>query len=140
VFANKAVEVFGPVDLPHSYSYTEDVAAGLVALGSRADSRGIWMLPVEPAGTTKDLVDRFARVLGRPIKTTQIPTFVFRAMGVFQPVMRELAEMTYQWKQPYVLDDSKFRNAFGFGATSWAEAIGATAAWAKENWETRAAA
>ncbi len=140
VFANKSVEVFGPVELLHSYSYTEDVAAGLVALGTRADANGIWMLPVMPAESTKDLVDRFARALNRPIKTMQIPTFVFRAMGVFQPVMRELAEMTYQWKQPYVLDDSKFRKAFGFGATSWDEGIGATAAWAKENWETRAAA
>lgn len=140
VFANKSVEVFGPTELLHSYSYVEDVAAGLVALGTHADARGIWMLPVLPAESTKDLVDRFGRALGRTIKTIQIPTFVFRAMGVFQPVMRELAEMTYQWKQPYVLDDTKFRNAFGFGATPWDEAIGATADWAKQNWESRAAA
>jgi nucleoside-diphosphate-sugar epimerase len=54
--------------------------------------------------------------------------------------MRELAEMTYQWKQPYVLDDTKFRNAFGFGATSWDDAISVTASWAKQNWETPVAA
>jgi nucleoside-diphosphate-sugar epimerase len=140
VFANKSVEVFGDVEQLHSYSYTEDVAAGLVALGSRADTQGIWMLPVQPAESTLALIDRFSRALDRPIKTMQIPNFVFRAIGVFQPMMRELAEMTYQWKQPYVVDDSKFRAAFGFGATSWDDMIRVTAAWAKQNWQTRAAA
>ena len=140
IFANKSVEVFGDVDQLHAYSYTEDVAAGLVALGSRGDLQGIWMLPVQPAESTRALIDRFSQALGRSIKTMQIPNFVFRAMGVFQPVMRELAEMTYQWKQPYSVDDSKFRAAFGFGASSWDEMIGATSNWAKQNWESRAAA
>lgn len=43
-------------------------------------------------------------------------------------MMRELAEMTYQWKQPYVVDDAKFRATFGFGATPWDESIGVTTA------------
>jgi nucleoside-diphosphate-sugar epimerase len=140
VFANKSVEVFGDVDQLHSYSYTADVADGLVALGARSNAGGIWMLPVQPAESTRMLVDRFSRALGRPIKTIQIPNFVFRAIGVFDPVMRELAEMTYQWKQPYVVDDAKFRATFGLVATPWDESIGETAAWARATWEKRAAA
>jgi nucleoside-diphosphate-sugar epimerase len=140
VFANRAVEVFGDVDQLHAYSYTADVAEGLVALGSRADTRGIWMLPVQPAETTRALVDRFSRALGRRIKTMVVPTFVLRAVGVFQLIMREVAEMAYQWKQPYAVDDAKFRAAFGFGATPWDEAIGVTASWAEATWGARAAA
>jgi nucleoside-diphosphate-sugar epimerase len=140
VFANKSVEVFGDPRELHTYSYTGDVAAGLVALGSRTDAHGVWMLPVAPAESTGALIGRFSRALGRPIRTMQVPTWLLRGVGVFQPMMRELAEMTYQWKQPYVVDDAKFRATFGFGATPWDESIGATTAWAKATWETRAAA
>jgi nucleoside-diphosphate-sugar epimerase len=140
VFASKSVEVFGDTSELHTYSYTADVAEGLVALGSRADAHGVWMLPVQPAESTGALIERFSRALGRPIRTMQVPTWLLRGVGIFQPVMRELAEMTYQWKQPYVVDDAKFRATFGFGATPWDEAISATATWASATWETRAAA
>ena len=139
-YADKAVEVFGDVDQLHTYSYTADVAAGLVALGSRDNARGVWMLPVQPAESTHALVDRFSRAIGRPIKTRQVPNWVFRGIGIFQPMMREIAEMTYQWKQPYVVDDAKFRRTFGFGATSWDEVVGVTATWAKSTFEKSAAA
>jgi len=129
VFANRAVEVFGDLDQIHAYSYVEDVAAGLVALGSR-ETRGVWMLPVQPAESTRALLARFERALGRPVRTRHVPTWVLRGVGLFQPFMRELAEMVYQWEQPYFVDDAKFRAAFGFGATPWEESIAATAAWA----------
>jgi hypothetical protein len=32
-------------------------------------------------------------------------------------MMRAAAEMTYQWKVPYLLDDSRFRTTFGVSAT-----------------------
>jgi nucleoside-diphosphate-sugar epimerase len=140
VFAKKSVEVFGDIDELHTYSYTADVAAGLVALGSRTDAHGVWMLPVQPAESTQALIDRFARSLALPIRTMQVPNWLLRGVGVFQPIMRELAEMTYQWKQSYVVDDAKFRATFGFGATPWDESITATTTWAKATWETRAAA
>ncbi len=140
VYANKAVEVFGDTEQLHTYSYTADVAGGLVALGSRQGAHGVWMLPVQPAESTRALIERFARALGRPIRTMQVPNWLLRGLGVFQPMMRELAEMTYQWKQPYVVDDAKFRGAFGISATPWDESIAATAAWAKATWEARAAA
>jgi nucleoside-diphosphate-sugar epimerase len=38
--------------------------------------------------------------------------------------------MTYQWEQPYVLDDSKVRRELGLEPTPWDEAIATTVAWA----------
>jgi nucleoside-diphosphate-sugar epimerase len=140
VFAGKAVEVFADPRQLHAYSYTQDVADGLVALGSRADVHGVWMLPVQPAESTQALIDRFAVALGVTIKTMQVPTWLLRTVGVVQPMMRELAEMTYQWKQPYVVSDAKFRAAFGFGATPWEDSIQTTASWAKATWAKQSAA
>ena len=87
----KAVEVFGDPDLPHAYTYTEDVADGLVALGTRAHAHGVWMLPTLPAGSTRAMVERFERALGQPIPMSRVPSWLLRAAGVAVPMLRELA-------------------------------------------------
>ena len=33
-------------------------------------------------------------------------------MSWFNPMIREMKEMLYQWEQPFIVDDSKFREAF----------------------------
>lgn len=139
VLAGKSSQLFGDPDQLHTYSFTPDVARGLVALGSREDTAGVWMLPVQPAETTRAVVGRFAAALGREIPIARFPTWLVRAIGVFDPMMRELAEMTYQWKQPYVVEDAKFRSAFGLGPTAWDDAVQETLSWALATWGGAAA-
>ena len=131
VLRGKSAQVFGDPDLPRAYSYIPDVAAGLVALGSRADARGVWMLPIQPAETTRQLIGRFARALGRDVAVARVPTWLLRGGGLFQPVMREIAEMAYQWEQPYRVDDARFRATFGVTPTPWDEAVARTVQWAR---------
>ncbi len=136
VLAGKSGECLGDPDMPHAYSYTPDVADGLVALGTRplpagGHARGVWMLPVQPAESTRAVIGRFAAALGRPIGVSTVPGWLLRAMGLFSPMIREVVEMTYQFRQPFVVDDAKIRAAFGLAPTPWDEAIGATAAWAQ---------
>jgi nucleoside-diphosphate-sugar epimerase len=130
VLAGKSAECFGDPDQLHSYSFVNDVAEGLVTLGAHEDSRGVWMLPTQTAESTRAVVARFARALGREIAVSRLPSWLLGTLGVFSPLMREVAEMTYQWKQPFVLDDARFRAAFGAAPTPWDEAIAATVAWA----------
>jgi hypothetical protein len=59
-----------------------------------------------------------------------VPRVVLRAMGLFAPVVGEVAEMAYQWDAPYLLDDSRFRAAFGGTPTPFDRVVAATAAWA----------
>ena len=135
--AGRAVEIFGDLDQPHSYAYTPDVARALVALGSR-ETGGVWMLPVNPVETTRQLLDRYARALGVPVNTRRIPKWVLRGAGVFAKQLGETVEMIYQWEHPYVVDDAKFRATFGFGATPWDEAIRATTDWARTTFRVAA--
>jgi nucleoside-diphosphate-sugar epimerase len=139
VVRGKSAQFWGDVDQLHSYSYTPDVAAGLVALGE-AREHGVWMLPVQPAETTRAVVARFAAALGREIRTTRIPTWLLRVAGAVWPIGRELAEMAYQWEQPFVLDDGRFRARFGQGPTAWDDAVAATVAWGKEAYGVAASA
>jgi len=138
--AGRSVQCFGDPDQLHSYSYTPDVAAGLVALGLRDDASGVWMLPVNPAETTRAVIERIGRALGRDLRITRIPTWLLRALGIASPILREVAEMTYQWRQPYVVDDARFRATFGLAATPWDDAIAATVAWARARYAPPVAA
>lgn len=132
----KRVECFGDPDMLHSYSYTPDVAAGLVSLGL-AHRPGVWMLPVQPAETTRAVIARFALVIGRDISITTVPNWMVRALGVFDPMVREFAEMIYQWRQPFVVDDAAIRETFGLEPTPWDQAISTTAAWGERAYGAR---
>ncbi|MFM2152222.1 MAG: hypothetical protein RL199_657 [Pseudomonadota bacterium] len=131
VFAGKAGESFGDPDMLHSYSYVPDVAAGLVALGTSSSADGVYMLPVQPAETTRAVIERFYRVLGRSLGVARVPTWALRAMGLFNPSIRELVEMVYQWEQPYAVDDNRIRRELGLSPTPWDVAINATVAWGR---------
>lgn len=65
-------------DQPYSYSFLPDVAAGLVALGSSETARGVWMLPVQPAETTRAVIARFGRAMGRDIGISVPPTWLVK--------------------------------------------------------------
>jgi nucleoside-diphosphate-sugar epimerase len=132
VLAGKPARMIVEVDTPHTYHFVEDVAAGLETLGAAADEDfgREWRLPCAPAETTRALVGRFSAALGRPIALTRIPRLALRALGPFVPIVRELNEMAYQWDEPFVVDDRRFRARFGATATALDEGARATVAWA----------
>jgi nucleoside-diphosphate-sugar epimerase len=134
VLAGKSAQVFGDPDQLHTYSYTPDVARGLVELGARPGTEGVWMLPAQPAESTRAVIGRFAAALNREIPISKVPTLFLHVAGLFEPILGEFAEMTYQWKQPFVLDDAKFRSTFGIAPTPWNEGIAMTLAWACATW------
>ena len=125
--AGKAVELFGDPDQPHGYNYTPDVARALVELGTRPEARGrAFHLPVAWSGTTRELVERAAGVLGREAKIRAVPRWAVRAAGLVVPLARSLHEMIYQFEQPYVIDDRRFRASFEIEATPIDDALRAT--------------
>ncbi|HWL84505.1 MAG TPA: hypothetical protein VNO21_01815, partial [Polyangiaceae bacterium] len=108
------------------------VARALVTLADRDEALGaVWHVPTNPAESMRQVVNRLSRALGLPIRIGRVPRFLLRAMGLFAPVVREVAEMAYQWDAPYILDDSRFRAAFGIAPTPVDEIIAATAKWAR---------
>jgi nucleoside-diphosphate-sugar epimerase len=134
VFANavagKRADFIGNPELPHTYSYVPDIATGLATLGS--DERavgGVWHLPGPETVTTRALLELVAGDVGHPVGVRSIPKLAVRALGVFNPMMRELAEMSYQFDKPFVLDTTKYESTFGPAGTSLATAIGTTVAW-----------
>jgi nucleoside-diphosphate-sugar epimerase len=123
----RAVEVTGDPDMPHSYSYTPDVARGLAVLGTHAAASGrVWHLPVSAQLTTRELIERFAVAAGAPAKLRVVPNWLLSGVGLVVPLAKAMREMVYQWEVPYLLDDGDFRRVFGVGPTPLGTAIATT--------------
>ena len=89
----------------------------------------MWHLPGPATGTTRELLDLVAAEVGHPVGVRSVPKIAMRALGLVNPMLRELAEMSYEFDEPFVLDTSKCESAFGVAGTPLAAAIAATVAW-----------
>jgi nucleoside-diphosphate-sugar epimerase len=65
--ADRRADFIGNADLPHTYSYVPDIAAGLATLGTDARAAGqVWHLPGPQTVTTRALLGLVAVQVGHP--------------------------------------------------------------------------
>jgi nucleoside-diphosphate-sugar epimerase len=126
----KSAQVAGDPDQPHTYTYVPDIGRGLVILGEREKALGqVWHLPSPETLATRQFVEMIFEEVGKPARIQAAPKILLRAMGLFNPGMREMIEMLYEFEEPFVVDHSKFEEAFGEQATPLKEAVGDTFRW-----------
>lgn len=136
--AGRRVDFIGDPDLAHTYSYVPDIAAGLATLGTDERAIGqVWHLPGPPTETTRALLDLVASEVGHPVGVRSVPKVLMKAMGLFSPMMRGLAEMSYEFDAPFVLDTFKFESTFGTSGTPMSTAVAETVAWYRTRTGTR---
>jgi len=122
----KTATVLGDPDQPHTYSYIPDIGEGLAVLGEHPDAPGqVWHLPNDPdTRTTRQLVDIVYQDAGQPrTKLRAMPPLMLRALGVVNPIVRELVEMQYQFEEPFIVDSSQIANKLGVQATPIDQAL-----------------
>jgi len=122
----------GAVDVVHSIAYIEDIGAGLATLGTHDEAFGrVWNLPHAPAQTLRaSLAPAFAAA-GKPEKIGVMSPLTLRIGGLFIPDAREVVEMLYEFSDPFVVDSSAIRAAFGIEPTPIAEGMKRTVEWAQ---------
>jgi nucleoside-diphosphate-sugar epimerase len=129
----KSAQVAGDPDQPHTYTYVPDIGKGLVILGEREEALGqAWHLPSPETVTTRQFVEMIFEEVGKPARLQAAPKIVLRALGLFNPPLRETIEMLYEFEEPFVVDDSRFEREFGEQATPLREAIQRTVRWYRE--------
>jgi nucleoside-diphosphate-sugar epimerase len=128
--AGKRADFIGDPELPHTYSYVPDVARGLVTLGSDERALGqVWHLPGPETVSTRAILDLCTDEIGHRVGIRALPPVVARALGLVNPMMRGLAEMSYQFQKPFILDTSKYAAVFGTATTPLARAVHETICW-----------
>ena len=129
----KSAQVAGDPDQPHTYTYVPDIGKGLVILGEREEALGqAWHLPSPETLTTRQFVEMIFEEVGKPARIQAAPKILLRAMGLFNPGIRETIEMLYEFEEPFVVDHSKFEEAFGEQATPLRESIQRSVQWYRE--------
>jgi nucleoside-diphosphate-sugar epimerase len=112
--AGSRANLLGPIDTPHEYVFVPDVGPVVTALADNPRAYGrAWNLAGAGVTTQRALVERIFAEAGRPPKLRVAGPLVVRAMGLFNPFMRELVEMHYLQTTPVLMDDSALRGLLG---------------------------
>ena len=140
VLAGRTMRVAGSLHQPHSFTYVPDLAAAMLRAAAREDLWNSFLhAPTAPALTQQQLVEMVAAAGGVPVpRTSSIPGGLMTAAGLVSRDMRELAETSYMFTAPFVLDSSRSEERLGLAPTPLAEGLAATVAWWRAQ-EARAA-
>ena len=123
--AGRRVNVMRSADAPHTWTAVADVARLLVTVArdERGWGRG-WHVPSNPPRTQREAIGDLCRVAGvDPVPVGEHPAWLMRGFGLVNPVIREFAEVSYQFERPFVLDSSAAERTFGLTPTPWDEVL-----------------
>lgn len=136
----KRPALLGNADRLHSYTFVGDFGEALVRAASIPDAWGkAWICPNAPARTTREIASLFARAFASTFSRNKeiagiesfgrIPKTMIQALGLFDPVIRELVEMLYQKEEDYIAVGASFTALTGMAATPLDEGIRKTVSW-----------
>jgi nucleoside-diphosphate-sugar epimerase len=122
--AGKKANWFCSLQFKHNFTYTPDAAKATALLGNTENAYGeVWHLPTAPAKTMQEWIELTAGELGVKSKTMVVAKSLMGALGLFNPLMREMKEMLYQYDHDYEFDSSKFETVFNMKPTPAKKAI-----------------
>src|SRR5690606_31489712 len=112
---NRSPRWIGAPAAEHSFTYTVDAGRACAELGSRDAAYGhTWHAPTRNDRMTGEQFVRLAcSAAGQAFRLQAAPRLMLRLMGFVIPLLRENAEMMYQFEQPYRFDSSRAAARFG---------------------------
>lgn len=128
----QAAQVIGHSNAPHSITYLPDFGRALVMVAGRDNAFGqAWHVPNAPARTRLEVLTMLAAIIGTPLKLQAMGKPMLSVLGLFIPILREVAEMGYQFEKPYIVNHDKFVAAFGDIHTPLETGLERTVEWFK---------
>lgn len=102
--------VIGPIDTPHEFIFVPDLAETLIALSEKDEAYDqAWNIAGPGLITTRQFTELVFDAVHQKPRLRVAGKFMLRAMGVFNPFLREVVEMHYLWTTPVKLDDTRLR-------------------------------
>lgn len=131
ILAGKTVSVVGSLDQPHSFTYVPDLARAMVTASLNPSLWNSFLhAPTVEAGTQRQLIEAVASTAGtQSLRMFAIPSWIFKAAGTVAVDMRELAETSYQFDQPFVMDSSASEERLQQAPTPFEQQVKETVAW-----------
>jgi nucleoside-diphosphate-sugar epimerase len=102
--------VIGPIDTPHEFIFVPDLAATVLTLSGKDEAYGqAWNVGGPGLITTRRFGELVFAAAGKRPQLRVADKMTLRILGLFNPFLREVAEMHYLWTTPVALDDSRLR-------------------------------
>ena len=121
----KKAQWFCNTKVKHSFTNTGDCGKALYLLSkSESNFNQTWHMPTaNPAKTGEELIKIAAEKLNVKPDYTVLKKWMFKLIGTFNPLIKELTEMLYQYEDDYIFDSSKFEKKFNFTPTPYEQGI-----------------
>ncbi len=115
----KTAQLAAPADVPHDFAYVPDIGCAVVMLldAPDGDFGQVWHMPCAPTQSTRQIL---ALGTGGKPRILSIPLALLPLLGLAVPMLREMAEMRFQWDRPYHVDARRFTQRFGLVPTPFA--------------------
>ncbi len=134
VLQGKKIAVLFNPDVPHTFSFISDYAKAIVDLASFDDIFGqTWHIPAAEPITQRKFLEIAFEIANKTPKIASLSNFMLNMVALFNPIVKEIKELSYQFEKPFIMDHSKYEKKFGLNITPHKKAIESTLEWyAKE--------
>ncbi len=131
LLAGKRVALVGSLKQPHSFTYVPDLARAMITAARTPALRGqVLHAPTAPAVTQRQLAESLSAAAEAPApKLSVVPAWVLKVAGIFSGDSRELAETSYQFSRPFLLDSTHSEALLGLAPTPLEVAAKETVDW-----------
>ena len=113
ILAGRPVQLLGDIDQPHTFTYLPDFARGMLSVAQDPEAYGqIWHVPSAPALSVCKMVEMAHELAQQTTRIRVMPGWLFAALTLVHPLLRELKEMQFLWDRPYQVDHGMFAARF----------------------------
>lgn len=121
---NKKPAWLGNPETLHSFTFLPDAAKALIELGmdKKADNQ-VWHLPTAEPLICKEYLKYINEEFNKPNKYSSYNKLMMKFVGLFNPLVKELIEMFYQFENDYKFSSKKFEKSFKTKPTPYKEGI-----------------
>lgn len=128
--AGRRANVLAPINTPHQFAFVPDIGDVIVRVALEPRSYGkAWNFAGSGTISQEILAREAFRQAGSRARFFPVGKAMLRALGLFDPMMRELVEMTYLHQTPVIMADHALRELIGdVSVTPYDEAVSQTLA------------
>ncbi|MCE7746806.1 MAG: SDR family NAD(P)-dependent oxidoreductase [Candidatus Heimdallarchaeota archaeon] len=109
----KAATWLVDLDKKHSLMYIVDAAKGMVMASENPNSYGqIFHVEGAESVTGREFITMIFQELNQEPNMKVLSESTIKILAPFIPIVKELKELTYEWKHPFIIDGTKYVSAF----------------------------
>jgi nucleoside-diphosphate-sugar epimerase len=107
-------QLIGPIDKPHQFIYVPDVGPVVTRLIGEDGAWGkVWHFAGSGVTTQEETMRKIFAAAGREPRFIVANKWMLRALGLFNPLLREMVEMHYLLTNPVLLNDDRLNQLLG---------------------------